>query len=130
MQTKFTVIPFEQMSWPEWKAYYFSDIRVNHELGTLKNPKTGIILADADTEIYIPWYKKGGWRYGEPKKITPGNNLILLRCAAVKYKGKFLALDSIHRLTMLKPAMIVIDWVEVKESQRKYVTDLITDFWD
>lgn len=130
MQTKFTVIPFEKMSWPEWKAYYFSDIRANHQLGILKNPKTGIALATPETEIFLPWYKKGDWRYGIPKKLTPGNNLILLRVAAVKYKGHFLAMDSIHRLTNLKPAIIVIDWVEVKESERKYVTDLITDFWD
>jgi hypothetical protein len=131
LQSRFSFLAFDPMSWNEWQFQYLSDIRVNHELRSVKNPKTGILLTDEDTQVFLPHYeKKGNWRYGKPKKLKLGKRLIVVRSPAVRYKGKYLLLDSVHRVTQLEPKMLILDWVEIKESQRKLVTDLITDFWD
>jgi len=130
IQPIFDLLAFEPFSWQEWKFRYFSDIRTNHELSSLKDPKTGLLIAGEDTEMYIPHYKKGNWRYGVPKQVYTGKTPVLLRAPAVKYNGKYLLLDNVHRVSLLHPAFLLLDWVEVKPKERKYVTDLIGDFWD
>ena len=130
IQPNFTFMDFKPMSWREWKLHYFPSLRVSHALDRLKKVKCELLLVDNDTEIYLPWYKKGDWRYGEPKRIKLGERIALLRIPAVKYKGKYLILDRCHRFTELKPKIVLLDYIKIPESKRKLVTDLISDFWD
>ena len=121
---------FQPMDWNAFQATYRKDIRVNWEPEGLKKPKTGIHLADEDTEIYVPHYKKGGWRYGTPQQVPLGTSLKLVRIPAVRFKNRYMILDGYHRVTQLSPRIILLDYVEVKEQERKYITDLISDWWE
>ncbi len=121
---------FQPMDWNTFQATYKKDIRVNWEPEGLKNPKTGLELATQDTEIYVPHYHKGNWRYGAPQLVPLGSRLVLVRIPAVRYKNKYMLLDGYHRTTQLSPRLILLDYVEVKEKERKYITDLISDFWE
>lgn len=129
--SKIPFLSFEPLAdFNAWKAAYGQDIRVDLEYNILKNSKVGLMLADDNTAIHVPRYKKGDWRYGIPERVPLGKELKLLRLPAARYKDKYLLLDGYHRMTELLPKLVLLDYIIIEEKVRKYVTDLCSDWWD
>ena len=92
-----------------------------------------------------------GWMDGKPVKVKLDFNisrnskdLVLLRLPAIKvpiyaddYHKKikcdccktFFVLDGCHRLTELKPRLIILDWIELKDNDVRYIVDFYNEFW-
>lgn len=125
----FDALEFSKMTYKEYLRTYKTSIRCSVEFENIKHPKMGITLLDDDRDnLYFPWYKdKGSWRKGTPIQIKEGKNLIVVRVPAVKLQGfnKYLLLDGCHRVSQLKPKVIILDWFEVTKDNYMYVTDLL-----
>ena len=100
-----------------------------------------------------------GWMDGKPVKWELGKNLVMLRLPAIKIlkwsdyfhdknyadkqgkekeiqykasrKGKWVYLvpDGCHRLTELKPSLVILDWVQIREDDKRYFYDFYNEFW-
>lgn len=125
----FDYIEFKGINYQQWKQRYKSSIRISIELGKIKRPKTGFLVADEKTNLKLCWYKKGNYRDGEIKKASIGNKNVLIRIPAIKINDEYLVIDGCHRLTQLKPRFILIDYIEPKKEDLRYISDCFNDYW-
>ena len=118
-------------SWKEWRKRYKHWIRTMFEPSKKlrRTPKVGLLLASSTTKMYLPHYKHGGWQDGIPVQIKNGSNLVLVRLPAVKIGDRFLLLDGVHRMKELKPAMVLLDWVEYAKGDETCWLDLFNSQW-
>ena len=118
---------FAPLTWKQWLTRYRHSIRVSLVTSRIKQPMVGLLLADKTTELYISRFEKDkDWRDGKrPEKYAIGNRMMLVRLPALALSPKrFFIFDGHHRLTELKPRIILLDWICVKPSEYCYVTDL------
>lgn len=128
VETLFDVMDFQPLSWADWKKRYRRHIRVSCEPDRVKHtPKVGLSVASSD--IWMTWYDKGGWQDGVPRKVSIGTETRLIRIPVLRVKGRLLALDGMHRLTELRPAMVLMDWIEPRVSDLIYFTDMHNTYW-
>ncbi len=127
MQTKFDLIDFTPFSFKEWKKRYQSDIRTAVKWDGIKRGKCGLIVANKDTKMYLPWYNGKHWMDGEPQRVEIGNKLRLVRLPALKVKDEYLILDGCHRMTELKPMLVLLDWLETPNM--RYFVEMRNEYW-
>lgn len=119
---------FAPLSWEEWATRYKRHIRVFAQTARLKHkPKVGLSVASGP--IYIPWYDTGDWIDGKPKSVTVGTTTRLVRLPALSVGGRFLVLDGVHRLTELRPAFVLLDWIKPVKSDLVYFLDMHNPTW-
>ena len=128
-EISFDVIAFKPLTWASWKARYLPRIRISHALERIKQAKCGLLLADEATEMYYPWYKGGDWRDGKPKRAKIGKRWYLVRLPAVKVGTRYLVLDGCHRLKVLRPRLVLLDYVILRKGDEELVTDLMNKVW-
>ncbi len=124
-------IEFEPMTWAAFKREYAGGV-----VGPIVvwericKPKVGLTLSlDGRPELSMPWYSGGDWRDGRPRMAPRGRAPALIRIPAVRVDGRLLALDGCHRLTELRPRMVVVDWFEPTKHDRRYLNDLFNYAW-
>lgn len=107
---------FQPMSLAEWFAAYKPCIRTNVDWDALWKvrpvPRLRLLSHHDDVVLYHPWYRSGHWRHGSPQKayrVARGRRHALLRCPAVAYRGRFLALDGNHRVLNARTARLFTD---------------------
>lgn len=120
---------FESMTLDQWRGTYQSTIRIIICWEKVKVTNLGVDLLCKNKEIFIPNYKDGDWRDGKPNKITPGKKLALVRLPALKIEKDFFCFDGYHRMTQLKPRMVILDWIEVSKKSYVYFTDMLNPYW-
>lgn len=128
-QPIFDVIEFSAMSWKEFKKRYGSSIRVSNEIGKIKPISIDLVLANKEMDLYGVWYSEGGWRDGNQTKLETGKNPILIRIPVFKIhkSNDYLVVDGMHRITELKPGLILMDVVTISHKDRVYINDMM--FW-
>lgn len=119
------LLDLSPMTWLQWKVSYLPGIRVCHALTRLKNPKPQAHVATSKSKIRYPWYKKGDWMDGRYRMFELGKSPVLWRGPAILYEGTFLILDGCHRLSDLKPSMVVLDYLKISKREKVYVVDLL-----
>lgn len=125
-------IEFKKLTWAAFKAEYRTAVQPKVEWGRIRNPKMGLSMqVDGDFALYMPWYTGGDWRDGEPRLVPKGSATALVRVPAVLTgNGKLLVLDGCHRLTQLRPRVVVVDWFHPAKYDRRYLNDLFNEnFW-
>lgn len=125
------IVSYPKLDWIQWQAIYRGHIRcvVDWEMLVGYTPTIGRKwwLDNSDKiEVFYPWYTKGNWRYGLPKKVSLGNNDVIVSIPVVQFDNskKFLVLDGCHRIRDLKPRIIVLDYISVKKEKLCAFTDL------
>lgn len=121
----FDCIQFRPYDWNGFKQRYRGAVRCVIAWDRIKKPKMGLSLLEKSQKINLVWYEGGDWRDGKPKKFGLGDKLALVRIPCCKVGDAFVALDGNHRLTSIKPKLVLIDWFEPKLKDRVYVTDLL-----
>lgn len=125
------IFVFESLNLAGWIAKYKADIRVVVDWVALSD--SGVSVEQAWYEpghprglsLEYPWYKEGGWmREKKVRKFVdyPANQCsnIVVRAPGVRYasSGKaqsLLLLDRCHRVSELKPRLVVLDTLVLKK---------------
>jgi len=124
----FDLLQFRPLSWKGFLRRYVGAIQPTVVWQKIINPKVGLHLLGPEELLALPWYKDGDWRDGQPRLIKPGSVLAVVRIPAVLWKGTFVALDGCHRLSEVRPAMVLIDYFVPRERERVYITDLFNRY--
>lgn len=124
----FDLLQFHPLTWKGFLRRYVGAIQPTVLWWKIKNPRVGLHLLGQEELLALPWYKDGDWRDGQPRLVKPGSALAVARIPAVLWKGTFVALDGCHRLSEVKPAVVLIDYFVPRERERVYVTDLFNRF--
>lgn len=119
----FDSLLFSSMSLRDWKRRYGGSIRISCSLKRIKKAVSGLCLATKQTKMYLVHYDNGDWRDGKPKKVKIGIAPMLIRVPAIKIGDIFLLIDGCHRMKN-SPMFVVLDYLDLPESERKYITDL------
>ena len=119
----FDTLTFHPMTLRQWKRRYQGVIRISCSLKRIRKALPGLHLSTKQTKMYLVHYDKGDWRDGIPEKVSIGTTPMLVRVPAIKVGTAFLLLDGCHRLKT-GPAFVVLDYLDVPMSERKYITDL------
>ena len=124
-------IEFQTLTWESFKAEYRTAIQPTVEWDRIRAPKMGLSFClDGNLALWMPWYKDGDWRDGRPRRVPPGRTNAIVRVPAVLARnGQYLVLDGCHRLTQLRPRVVVVDWFHPAKSDRRYMNDLFNEFW-
>lgn len=120
---------FTKHTWESWKLTYLPQIKPIFKYSKIKNPILGIKIATKKDKLYSPWYDKGGLLKGKPKQVKTGGSMVICSIPCVKVKNRYLILDYNHRLTDLKPWAIILDYIQLKPHQYKYVKDFDNKYW-
>ena len=121
---------FQPLTWKQFLREYRTSIGPQVVWGKIRFPRVGMTLAlDGVPALHLPWYHGGDWRDGVPRVVARGKACAIIRIPAVKVREKLLVLDGCHRLTELKPRMVVVDWFEPVKQERRYLTDLFNSYW-
>lgn len=119
----FDSLTFRPMTLQEWKRRYRGVIRISCSLKRIMKAVPGLHLATKQTRMYLVHYDHGDWRDGTPQRVSVGTTPMLVRIPAIKVGNAFLLIDGCHRMKM-NPAFVVLDYLDLPVSERKYVTDL------
>lgn len=119
----FDSLTFRPMTLRQWKQRYEGAIRISCSLKRIKKAVPGLHIATKQTTMFIVHYDKGDWRDGTPQKVSAGTTPMLVRVPAIKIGNAFLLIDGCHRMKV-GPAFVVLDYLDVPVSERKYITDL------
>jgi hypothetical protein len=121
----FDALQLSLMNWGRFVQRYKGVIRADIVWDKISKPTMGLVLLTTGAKVDIVWYMKGDWRDGKPRTISVGENTAIIRVPAVKKRdGQLLLLDGCHRLTELKPAVVIVDWFQPNSKDRVYITDL------
>lgn len=120
----FDVLRFYPLLWDEFVRRYSGSIQPTVIWKKIVAPHVGLTILAPGQSIDLVWYKGGDWRDGEPRHVRPGKAKALIRIPAVKVKRKLIALDGCHRLTQLRPQIVLVDWFSPRHQDRVYINDL------
>lgn len=123
-------LEFRPLSWSEFRREHENNIRAVVVFDRIVRPRMGLTMVlDGTPDLFMVKYTGGDWRDGRPVKAPEGIARALIRIPAVKVAGRLLALDGCHRLLLLRPRVVVVDWFEPKAFDRCYLNDLFNTFW-
>ena len=128
----FDVIKFYPLTWSVWKQRYESAIRISIDLNKIHPTRVYLRQADDSSLLYGVWYRSGNWRDGRPRQFAYlVKQLAIVRVPAILVKppNKYLVLDGMHRLSTLKPSVVLLDVIDIPKKQWCYVSDLFNPFW-
>lgn len=108
----------------QWKINYLPGIRVQCDFSKI-NATPAVHIATTTDQIRYPWYENGDWRDGTPLWFKVGGGQVLWRGPAVRYKGVYLILDGCHRLLDLQPSIVIMDYIDLKQEEICYFSDLL-----
>lgn len=128
-QLSFDAIELSAMTWKEFKTRYFSSIRVSNDVWGIKPVSIELIQATNEMDLWGVWYEGGTWRDGENVKLEIGNKMVVVRIPVFKIEktNDYLVVDGMHRITKLKPSIILMDVVNIKDKDKVYINDMM--FW-
>lgn len=132
MHAVIDVLPFRAMTWAEWRQAYRQRIRVNSWISGFKQMRTEIHVATPSTKMVLPWYDKlkiDDHLSGNAREVRIGAAPILIRIPAVRFKDWYFIPDGCHRLTELKPGLVVLDAIVPTKRQRRGIGDFSHDWW-
>lgn len=132
MHAVIDVLPFQALTWTEWKQIYRQRIRVLTWISDFKSMTTGIHVATPKTRLVLPHYhkrKSDDHLSAPPREIRIGSEAVLVRLPAVKFKDWYFIPDGTHRLKGLRPGLVVLDYIEPTKRQRRGIADFQADWW-
>jgi hypothetical protein len=137
------IFAFESLDLPLWIAKYRSDIRVVVDWAALAESSIQVEqnwLEPGRTHgvpLEYPWYTSGSWmREKKVRRVVEGRKTsnVLLRAPGVRYRAlessdkgqRYLLLDRCHRISELRPRLIVLDTLVLKtKSEMRIFGDLL-----
>ena len=118
----------------EWSGMYRQDVRtIVHWEELLKyNPKVGTVWLLGPGKkpgFFFPWAVKGHWMTGATlRQVELGDNSLIVRAPAVRWRSKTVLLDGCHRTSQLQPKLLIVDVVECGNVKvRRCFADLLFD---
>lgn len=120
----------ENINFNEFKRRYENDIIISYTLKKLK-AEVETIIVDKSTVVVLPKYKESkDLVTGRPIWFNPEKSKnYIIRLPAVNIFNAYLVLDGCHRLLKLKPKVIILDALKIKQKQYKYIEDLRNVYW-
>ena len=118
----------EKLSWRKWLIKYKNEIRCIVDWERLSSFETGIVAFSKfqKKEVFHCWYKNGSWMNGENKRVSISSNaLISITVPAIKFGEKYIILDGNHRISIFKPGIIYLDYIDLDEENSSCFGDLL-----